>query len=251
MVEAPGSNPLDIQRMSSAGTPGRSITFPIWPKPVNSDLNRPRANSLAGVWLIKGIIFDIGGVLVDVKIKSFLEHFVRETGMNKEQLYSMIVMGGEWELFEKGLITEEQLKDRIEKDHGIKPEVMDRMSESWRNTLKLMPETINIVKKLKGKYKLVALSNVDENTTKICLDRFNFYHHFDEVVLSWKVHLRKPEPEIYEYVLKIMNLKPEEVVFIDNYPVNLPAAKKMGIKTVLFKNPKQLERDLKKFGIEV
>ena len=53
--------------------------------------------------MIKGIIFDIGGVLVDVKIKSFLEHFVKKSGLSKEQLYSMIVMGKEWELFEKGL----------------------------------------------------------------------------------------------------------------------------------------------------
>jgi putative hydrolase of the HAD superfamily len=202
-------------------------------------------------YLIRGIIFDIGGVIVDVKIKSFLEHFVKETGMNKEQLYSMIVMGGEWELFEKGLITEEQLKERIEKDHGIKPEIMDKMAQGWRATLRPIKETIDIVKKLKGKYKLVALSNVDENTTRICFDRFNFYHHFDKVVFSWKVHMRKPEPEIYEYVLKLMSLKPEEIVFIDNYPVNLPAAKKMGIKTILYKNPKQLERDLKKLGIEI
>jgi epoxide hydrolase-like predicted phosphatase len=202
-------------------------------------------------WLIKGIIFDIGGVLVEVKIKSFLEHFVRQTGMNKEQLYSMIVMGGEWELFEKGLITEEKLKERIEKEHGIKPDVMDKMADDWRSTLKPVKETMEVVKKLRGRYKLVALSNVDEVTTKQCFEKFDLYRHFDEVVLSWRVHMRKPEPEIYEYVLKRMGLGPEEVVFIDNYPVNLPVARKMGIHTILYKNPGQLKRDLKKLGIEV
>jgi epoxide hydrolase-like predicted phosphatase len=199
--------------------------------------------------VIKGIIFDIGGVLVNVKIKSFLKDFVRQTGMTKEQLYQMIVMGREWELFEKGLITEEQLKERIEKDHGIKPRLMEKMADGWRKTIKPIKESINIVKNLNGRYKLFALSNVDENTSRECFDRFGFFRYFDGVVLSWKVHMRKPEPEIYQYVLKRMRLRPEETVFIDNYPMNIPEAKRMGINTVLFKNPAQLRKDLDRLGI--
>ena len=169
--------------------------------------------------------------------------------MTKEQLYQMIVMGSEWELFEKGLITEEQLKERIERDHGIKPALMDRMAEGWRRTIKPVKETIDIARRLSRRYKLFALSNVDENTTKKCFDRFGFYRFFDGIILSWKVHMRKPEPEIYQYVLKKMKLSPEETVFIDNYPMNLPPAKKMGIRTILFRNPEQLEKDLVKFGV--
>lgn len=201
--------------------------------------------------MIKGIIFDIGGVLVDVKIKSFFEHFVRQTGFSKEQLYSMIIMGGEWDRFEKGLITEEQLKVKIERDHGIKPELMDKMASNWRNTLSPVKETIGIARKLKGRYKLFALSNVDKETTRLCFDRFDFYRHFDGVVLSWRVHMRKPEREIYEYTLKRMGLKPGEVVFIDNFPLNLPTVKRMGIHTILYRDPKQLRRELKGLDIEI
>ncbi len=201
--------------------------------------------------MIRGIIFDIGGVLVDVKIKSFLKQFVRESGMTKEQLYSMIIMGGEWESFEKGLITEEQLKQRIERDHGIKPMLMNKMENGWRNSIKPKKETIELAKRLSKRYKLVALSNVDENTTMRCFNKFDFYQYFDEVILSWKVHMRKPEPEIYQYVLKRMKLRAEEVVFIDNYPVNLPAAKRMGIHTILFKNTDQLKSDLRRLGITI
>ncbi len=199
--------------------------------------------------MIKGVIFDIGGVLVDVKIKSFLEHFVNSTGFSKEQLYSMLILGGEWELFEKGLITEKKLKEKVEKEHGIKPEVMEKMADDWRCTLKPIQETIDIAKSLKGKYMLFALSNVDKVTTEQCFKRFTFYKHFEEVILSWKVHMRKPEPEIYHYTLKRMKLKPEEAVFIDNYPHNLPAARKIGIHTILYKSPDQLRNDLEKLGV--
>ncbi len=201
--------------------------------------------------MIKGIIFDIGGILVNVRIKSFFEHFVKQTGFSKEQLYAMIIMGGEWDQFEKGLVTEEQLKIKIERDHGIKPELMDKMASKWRNTLSPVNETIEITKKLKGRYRLFALSNVDRNTTEQCIDRFGFYNHFDGVVLSWKVHMRKPERDIYEYTLKRMGTKPEETVFIDNFPLNLSTAKGMGIHTILYRNPEQLKSELKKLGIKV
>jgi epoxide hydrolase-like predicted phosphatase len=201
--------------------------------------------------VIKGIIFDIGGVLVEVRIKSFFEHFVKQTGFSKEQLYSMIIMGGEWDRFEKGLIDEEELKKKIERDHGIKPEVMDKMASDWRGTLRPVPEAIEMARKLKGRYKLFALSNVDRKTTKLCLDRFGFYRHFNGVILSWKVHLRKPEKAIYEYTLKRMGLKPGEVVFIDNYPLNLPTARRMGIHTILYKDPGQLRKELDKLGVKV
>lgn len=201
--------------------------------------------------MIKGIIFDIGGVIVEVKIKSYLQQFVKETGLTKEELYSIIVLGDEWENFEKGLITEEKLKRKIEDEHGADPKLMDRMADGWRASIKPMNDTIELVKKLHGKYKLFALSNVDENTTKKCFDRFDFYKYFDEVILSYKVHMRKPEPEIYSYALKRMGLRPEETVFIDNYPPNLPPAKEMGIHTILFKSTEQLRKDLKRLGVEV
>jgi putative hydrolase of the HAD superfamily len=201
--------------------------------------------------LIKGIIFDIGGVIVEVRIKSFLEHFVKQSGYSKEQLYNMIVMGGEWDKFEKGLMTEEELKLKIEKEHGIKPSLMEKMADDWRRTLRPIPETIEIVKKLKGRFKLFALSNVDKITTEECFDRFSFYQHFEGVILSWKVHMRKPEKQIYRLALKQMELKPEETVFIDNFPPNLPTPKAMGIHTILFKDPDQLKAELKKLGVEV
>ncbi len=203
--------------------------------------------------MIKGVIFDIGGVIIDVRIKSFLEHFVRQTGLTKEQLYSMIVLGGEWEKFEKGLITDDQLKEKIEQDHGIKPEIMEKMADDWRKTLRVIPGTLEIIKKLRrhGGLKLFALSNVDELTAHECFERFGFFKYFDGVVLSCKVHMRKPETEIYEYVLKKMRLKPEEALFIDNYPVNLPPARELGINTILFTTPGKLKKSLRDYGVRI
>ena len=75
------------------------------------------------------------------------------------------------------------------------------------------------------------------------------YKRFGVVVVSCDVGLRKPDPKIYKLVLKKLKLKPNQTVFVDNQEWNLKPARKLGMKTILFKNNKQLFRDLNKIGV--
>ncbi len=201
--------------------------------------------------LIKGIIFDIGGVVVDCRFKSFLERFEKISGMSKEELYSKIVDNRYWEMFEKGLLSEEDFKQKLENDMKMSHDLVELISSEWRKILKPIPETIKIIKRLKKRYKIFALSNVDFKTVEYCRKRFHVYDIFDGVVLSCEVHMRKPEKDIFLYTLESMKLKPEEVVFIDNYPKNIEGAKKLGIKTILFTTPQNLIKELMKLGVRV
>jgi len=76
------------------------------------------------------------------------------------------------------------------------------------------------------------------------------YKNFDEVVVSCDVGMRKPNPKIYKLILKRLKLPAKQVLFIDNQEWNIKPAKKLGIKTILFKNNKQLFKELGKRGIK-
>jgi HAD superfamily hydrolase (TIGR01509 family) len=67
--------------------------------------------------------------------------------------------------------------------------------------------------------------------------------------MSFEVGSRKPEKKIFRVLLSKYHLKPAECVFIDDRDFNLVPAKEIGLKTILFKNPKQLEKDLRKIGV--
>ena len=69
---------------------------------------------------------------------------------------------------------------------------------------------------------------------------------FDEVVVSCDVGIRKPNPKIYKMILKKLKLKGKSCIFIDNQKWNLIPAKKLGMKTILFKDNKQADEKLKK-----
>jgi 2-haloacid dehalogenase len=98
-------------------------------------------------------------------------------------------------------------------------------------------------------YKLLALTNWSAETFPIALKRFDFLHWFDGIVVSGTEKTRKPFPKIYQTTLKRYNLKASESLFIDDNKRNITAAHKLGIHTIEFNNPDQLEKDLKIKGI--
>ena len=72
---------------------------------------------------------------------------------------------------------------------------------------------------------------------------------FFPVLVSCDVGMRKPNPKIYKMLVKKAGLKSNEILFIDNRDWNLKPARKLGMKTILFKNNNQCIRDLKKLGL--
>lgn len=107
---------------------------------------------------------------------------------------------------------------------------------------------IKFLTKIKKSYSLYSLSNIDEehhNENK----RKKIYRVFKKSYSSYLTGAEKPEGKAFQMVLKENNLKPEETLFVDDKPLCIKAAKKLGMKTVLFKTNKQLFKQL--FGIGV
>jgi putative hydrolase of the HAD superfamily len=75
------------------------------------------------------------------------------------------------------------------------------------------------------------------------------YKKFDEVVVSCEVGMRKPNPKMYKLILKRLKISPKQTLFIDNQEWNTKPAKKLGEKVILYKNNKQLFKELNKLGI--
>ena len=69
----------------------------------------------------------------------------------------------------------------------------------------------------------------------------------DGGILSYKVQMTKPNPDIYKKLLSMYSLKAEESVFIDDTPKNIDAAVKLGIKGIVYKDPDQAAEELEKY----
>ena len=117
----------------------------------------------------------------------------------------------------------------------------------------VITETEDILTKLKeqNKYKLYALTNWSHETFHIPFERYDFFKHFEGIVVSGDEKTRKPFQKIYEILLDRYDLNPSSCLFIDDNYDNIVTAEKMGINGIHYKNTDQLLHDLSQFGIDI
>ena len=91
------------------------------------------------------------------------------------------------------------------------------------------------------------MSNTNRLHFKFIKERFPIINKFDKLILSYNMKIRKPHPRIYKHALKLANTTPKRTIYIDDRPELIEGARKLGINGIIFKNLKQLKKDLKKF----
>ena len=105
--------------------------------------------------------------------------------------------------------------------------------------------TVEILRELKrAGYSLYGLSNWSAETYPRIRHQYDFFNLFDEIILSGKVKLIKPDPAIFNLTLKKINRPVSECLLIDDSDANIIAAKKLGFATIQFQSPKQLRTEL-------
>jgi putative hydrolase of the HAD superfamily len=99
--------------------------------------------------------------------------------------------------------------------------------------------------RLKGKYKLGILSNSSEDYPGQLLDKID-YELFDDIVLSYKFKIVKPDPEIYKLAAHRLGVPPGEVIFIDDSYGHAEGARTAGMKAIFYNNFGQMKAELAK-----
>jgi 2-haloacid dehalogenase len=200
--------------------------------------------------VIKNIIFDLGGVLIDwnpdyvfkevFKDDEKLAWFYREIctmdwNENQDAGYPLA------KATEERIALFPQYEDSIRMYYGRWEEML---GDAIQDNVKLLKQCID-----SPALKVLALTNWSAETFPLALKRFDFLQWFEGIVVSGEEMTRKPFSDIYQTTLKRFDLKPEESLFIDDNKRNIEAAKAIGIQCILFSSPKQLEKELKKLYV--
>ena len=202
---------------------------------------------------IKNVIFDLGGVLIDWNPEYvYLDVFNGDREKMKWFFDEICTM--DWnENQDAGYPLEKATEERVK----LFPEYEEWIRiyyGRWEEMLgKQIDGTVTILKQLidNPNYKVVALTNWSAETFPIALERFDFLHWFEGIVVSGTEKMRKPFNEIYELTINRFNIEASQSLFIDDNARNIEAAKKIGINTIRFNNPTQLKSELKSLNIDV
>ena len=182
--------------------------------------------------MIKTIIFDFGDVFINLDKEGALQH---ATNLFKTDLFSKEMIATN-NLYEKGLITTASFIKFYKNEFPSITET--EIIETWNIIIKDFPAyRLNFLKTLSEEknYKLILLSNTNDlhiNWVKFHVPFFNqFKNYFDAFYLSHEIHLRKPDSEIFQFILYKHNLLAEECLFIDDTIEHTITASQLGIHT--------------------
>ncbi len=187
---------------------------------------------------IKNLIFDFGGVIIDIDYNRVKKAF-EDLGMEDVRAFyqhddhSRLV-----EDFEKGLITEDLFRNAIISEIPGNITYKD-FDDAWnRILLTVPPKRVEMLEQLQEKYNLYLLSNTNIIHYRKYTDDFQKEYGkslnslFKRAYYSHQILLRKPDTEIFSFVLSDAGIKAAETLFVDDSELNIEAARKVGLKTL-------------------
>ena len=188
---------------------------------------------------IKHLLFDLGGVLVDLDRNACIDAFEKLGFKKIETFLGDYGQKDIFRLLENGAITELEFYDLV-RAQLLNPVSNQIIADAFNAfLLSVNPVKLTLLNRLKQNYFVSMLSNVNPIHFNCVLEQAwngNPYHIndcFNHLFLSYELHLCKPNPEIYRKVVEVSGFKPEETLFFDDGILNIEAAQELGFNTCL------------------
>lgn len=187
---------------------------------------------------IKNIIFDLGGVILDLDVKMTVKAF-REIGFREDMFDGKLTFSDKiFYQFQTGEVTARQFRNRVREILG-KPDISDQQIDyAWCNMMIGIPGTrLDTIKNLRRKFKIILFSNTNEIHIRKLEKDFRkengipFISLFDKVYYSHQIHAAKPALNSFLKVIALSGINPEETLFIDDIDKNIEGAVMAGLKT--------------------
>lgn len=194
---------------------------------------------------VKTLIFDLGGVILDLSVAHTLDTFAELSRMPREKVQEIYFSAPGFIDYEKGTIDDRAFRDFVRETYAISA-TDEEIDAAWNAMLRGIPaQKLELLTRLQGEFQVFLLSNT--NAIHV--------HHINEVILpkgredrtldsyfhkayySHRMGKRKPDAEIFEQVIEENHLVPEQTLFLDDYAINIEGAKSVGIKTVHVTSP--------------
>lgn len=205
---------------------------------------------------IKNLIFDLGGVIINLDIPKTIEEFNKLSPKPFQAVYTQLQQYPLFDAFDKGHVSEDDFFNDLKRITESSASIAE-LKYAWDAMLLDFPKhRLDQLSQLKTNYRLFLLSNTNEthiHTFERDLFRQHGYQNlesfFEKVYYSCRIGMRKPDKEIFDFVLQENKLNPSETLFIDDSPQHAEGAGKTGIQSYLLEKNKEFSDLLKSLNL--
>lgn len=191
---------------------------------------------------IKYLIFDLGGVLIDLDKERCFRSF-DALGFDVRPYVGSFAQTGIFGRFDRGFSTKDKFCEELYEVGLSRHITTEQIKNSWNDFLVGIPEErLECLFRLKKKHPLFLLSNTNEIHWDYLKDNYFPYKglvaedFFENIFLSFKMHLEKPEPEMFREVILQSGVNPSETLFVDDSEINCESAQREGFHVLHAKN---------------
>ncbi len=199
----------------------------------------------------KPVIFiDLGGVYFTMANEPISKQFSKRFDISKEKIVEALT-GSYWTKHAEGRWTEGKFWKNVSGKLNISEKQAQELRKAWYDYPTPIDGMANLVRMLKKKYEVAVLSSQVKEWVKILERKYKISEAFHDQHYSFDHGVDKPSAKLFLKAARKMKAKPENCIVVDDNRMFIAAVKKACGKTILFKNAKQLEKDLKKLGVIV
>lgn len=199
---------------------------------------------------IDAVVFDFGGVLIDWNPRYLYKKIFQD---EKEMEYFLTqVCTTQWNA---GLDKGKPFRQGVKELSLVYPQYAEQIELydlRWEEMCgEVIQGSVDLLYRLKKHYPLYGLTNWSEEKFALTRPKHDFFDLFDGIVISGVEKEIKPEPRLFEILIRRYGLNPEKTIFTDDSLPNIKTAEKMGFQAIHFENPEKLEEMLRKRNVNL
>ncbi|MCS6906663.1 MAG: HAD family phosphatase [Anaerolineales bacterium] len=192
------------------------------------------------------ILFDFGGVLLRTEDRRPRQKLAAKYGLDEEDLIYLVFGSPSALSATVGKITAEQHWRQVAAALGATEAQIPLIREQFFAGDRLDEELLQFIRSHRQTHRIGLLSNAWDDMRRILNDELGILTLFDDVIISAEVGLMKPDRSIYELAAQRFNTPLSEMVFVDDLPVNVQAAREAGMNSFQFRSTAQTIHDLQR-----
>ena len=193
---------------------------------------------------VRAIFFDLGGVIVRTDFQAPREHLAERLNTTYEDLNRIVFDTESSRQASIGAITTDAHWDAVTRRLGRPASEAQALRREFFAGDVVDTDLVDFIRSLRPRYKTGVISNAWPDLRDYLVEK-RVEDAFDALVISAEVGIMKPEPEIYQLALDKLGVSAREAAFVDDTPLNVEAARALGMHGILFREPVRALSDLK------